>query len=194
MRHFRHYLYGRHCDVFTDHESLKSLLKTPQPSGRLARWGLVLQEVDLATHYKQGKRNVLADALSRAPLSTENEFPLVPAENLVTMVMEPQDSSKSGESNLCARQMKDPDLNQIMNYLENSTLPTEEKKARDLVLAREQYVLIEGVLHYMSKDKTLRLIPPEEDRHQLFDEVHGGMFCGHLRKAKIFEELAKRYW
>ena len=81
-----------------------------------------------------------------------------------------------------------------MNYLENGTLPTEEKKARELVLARKQYVLIEEVLHYMSKDKTLRLIPPEEDRHQLFDEVHGGMFGGHLREAKIFGELAKRYW
>ena len=67
-----------------------------------------------------------------------------------------------------------------MNYLENGTLPTEGKKARELVLAREQYVLIEGVLHYVSKDKTLRLIPTEEDRHQLFDEVHGGMFGGHF--------------
>ena len=94
----------------------------------------------LAIHYKPGKRNVLADALSRAPVSTENEIPLVPAEKLVAMVMGPQDSSKSGESNLCTRQMK---VNQIMNYLENCTLPTEEKKARELVLAREQYVLID---------------------------------------------------
>ena len=134
---------------------------------------------------------MLADALSRAPVSTENEIPLVPAEKLVAMVMGPQDSSKSRESYQCARQMKDPDLNQIVNYLENGTLPTEDKKARELVLTREQYVLIEGVQHYMSKDKTLRLIPPEE---QLFDEVHGGMFGGHLREAKIFGELAKRYW
>ena len=150
--------------------------------------------MDLAIHYKPGKRNVLTDALSRAPVSTESEIPLVSAENLVVMVMGPQDSSKSGESNLCSRQMKDPALNQFMNYLENGTLPTEEKKARELVLAREQYVLIEGVLHYMSKDKTLRLIPTEEDRHQLFDELHVGMFGGHLRKATIFGELAKSYW
>ena len=47
----------------------------------------------------------------------------------MAMVMGPQDLSKSRESNLCARQMKDPHLNQIMNYLENGTLPTEEKKA-----------------------------------------------------------------
>ena len=37
VRHFRHYLYGHHCDVFTDHKALKSLLNTPHPSGKLAR-------------------------------------------------------------------------------------------------------------------------------------------------------------
>ena len=42
-KHFRPYLYGHHCDVYTDHEALKSLLNTPQPSGKLARWGMALQ-------------------------------------------------------------------------------------------------------------------------------------------------------
>lgn len=31
---FRHYLYGHHCDVFTYHEALKSLLNTPYSSGK----------------------------------------------------------------------------------------------------------------------------------------------------------------
>ena len=42
------------CDVYTDHEVLKSLLNTPQPSGRLARWGMALQELDLHTVYTTG--------------------------------------------------------------------------------------------------------------------------------------------
>ena len=44
VKHFRNYLYGHRCDVFTDHQALKSLLNTPQPSGKLARWGMALQE------------------------------------------------------------------------------------------------------------------------------------------------------
>ena len=47
IKHFRHYLYGHHCDVYTDHVALKSLLNTPQPSGKLARWGMTIQELDL---------------------------------------------------------------------------------------------------------------------------------------------------
>ena len=31
------YLYGRRCEVYTDHSALTSLLNTPQPSGKLAR-------------------------------------------------------------------------------------------------------------------------------------------------------------
>ena len=42
VKHFRHYIYGHHCTVYTDHEALKALLNTPQPSRKLARWGMAL--------------------------------------------------------------------------------------------------------------------------------------------------------
>jgi hypothetical protein len=71
VKHFRHYLYGHHCDAFTDHEALKSLLNTPHPSGKLARWGLALQEVDLPIFYRPGKKNILADALSCSPVAKQ---------------------------------------------------------------------------------------------------------------------------
>ena len=67
-KHFRPYLYGHHCTVFTDHEALKSLLNTPQPSGKLARWGMALQELNLNIQHRSGKHNTNADALSRHPL------------------------------------------------------------------------------------------------------------------------------
>ena len=69
VKHFRHYLYGYRCIVFTDHEALKSLLNIPQPSGKLARWGMALQELDLRIKYRPGKNNVRADTLSRYPVS-----------------------------------------------------------------------------------------------------------------------------
>ena len=64
---FRHYLYGHKCEVITDHQPLRSLLNTPHPSGKLARWGLALQELDLVIQYRPGRQNSVADALSRAP-------------------------------------------------------------------------------------------------------------------------------
>ena len=71
VKHFRPYLYGHRCDVYTDHEALRSLLNTPHPSSKLARWGLAIQELDLQIHYRPGKRNANADALSRSPVVQE---------------------------------------------------------------------------------------------------------------------------
>ena len=64
-KHFRPYLYGHSGVVYTDHEALKSLLNTPQPSGKLVRWGMALQELDLTILHRSGKANANADALSR---------------------------------------------------------------------------------------------------------------------------------
>ena len=55
-------------------------------------------------------------------------------------------------------------------------------------------MVLEGVLYHLESDKTLRVVPPECDRKQLFDEVHGGVFGGHFRGAKIHGILSKRYW
>lgn len=68
VKHFCSYLYGHHCDVYTDHSALKALLNTPHPSGKLACWGMAIQELDLTILHHAGKHNSSADALSRAPV------------------------------------------------------------------------------------------------------------------------------
>ena len=44
VKHFRPYLYEHTCELYRDHAALTSLLNTPQPSGKLARWGMAIQE------------------------------------------------------------------------------------------------------------------------------------------------------
>ena len=75
VKHFRVYLYGHKCEVYTDHEALLSLLNTPHPSGKLAHWGLALQELNLSIHYRPGKLNQSADSLSRCTLPEVNYIP-----------------------------------------------------------------------------------------------------------------------
>ena len=69
-KHLRPYLYA--CDLYTDHEALKSLLNISHPSGKLAWWGLAIQELDLHIHYPPSQLNQAADALSRIPVSEDN--------------------------------------------------------------------------------------------------------------------------
>ncbi|OWY99881.1 reverse transcriptase, partial [Phytophthora megakarya] len=64
----RPYLYGRRFTIVTDHSALKWLMTSPNLAGNLHRWALTLQEFDFEVQYRPGSTNVVADALSRAPV------------------------------------------------------------------------------------------------------------------------------
>lgn len=69
IRHFRPYLYGRKFIVHTDHRPLVYLFSLTDPSSRLTKFRLALEEYDFDTYYIPGKDNVVADALSRISIS-----------------------------------------------------------------------------------------------------------------------------
>ena len=169
VQQFCHYLYGHKCMVFMDHEALRSLLNTPHPSGKLARWGLALQELDLQIH-RPGKHVVNADALSRFPLSVAVKSS---PENVVAAVTDAGVPAKNWEPNrtFTKRQKADPELQMLQTYLEDWTLPHNEAQAYHVVLTHGQYPLIEP-------DKTLCVIPPATDREEFFLEAHRGPFGG----------------
>ena len=71
MQHFNAYLYGHEVTVVTDHSAVKSILQTPNLSGKHARWwlkvfGSGVKKIDII--YRPGQENPKADALSRNPV------------------------------------------------------------------------------------------------------------------------------
>ena len=68
VRYFHPYLLGHHTVVYTDHSACLSLLNHPRPSGKLARWAMTIQEMDLIIKHRSGKSNTNADALLRNPV------------------------------------------------------------------------------------------------------------------------------
>ncbi|XP_050889309.1 uncharacterized protein LOC127094528 [Lathyrus oleraceus] len=62
---FRSYFLGSKVVVFTDHATLKYLLKKPDAKPRLIRWMLLLQEFNVEIKDKSGAENLVADHLSR---------------------------------------------------------------------------------------------------------------------------------
>uniref|UniRef100_A0AAV1TNW0 Reverse transcriptase domain-containing protein n=1 Tax=Peronospora matthiolae TaxID=2874970 RepID=A0AAV1TNW0_9STRA len=65
---FRVHLLGeRTFALYTDHASLRTAMKSPHLSQRMARWLSFFSEYNFVVHYKPGKTNILADALPRRP-------------------------------------------------------------------------------------------------------------------------------
>lgn len=65
---FRPYVEGLSFTVVTDHHSLVWLTRMSEPTGRLARWAVKLQQYDFTLAHRPGVQNELPDALSRAPI------------------------------------------------------------------------------------------------------------------------------
>lgn len=62
---WQHYLWPKEFVIHTDHESLKHLKGQQKLNKRHARWVEFIETFPYVIHYKKGKENVVADALSR---------------------------------------------------------------------------------------------------------------------------------
>ncbi len=65
LKLLRHYLYGAHCELYTDHQRLKYLFTQKELNFWQRHWLELLKDYDLSIHYHPRKANVVGDALSR---------------------------------------------------------------------------------------------------------------------------------
>ena len=59
LKLWRHYLYGVHVDVFTDHKSLQYVFTQRELNLRQRRWLELLKDYDMNVHYHLGKSILL---------------------------------------------------------------------------------------------------------------------------------------
>jgi hypothetical protein len=62
---WQHYLWPKEFVIHTDHESLKHLKGQGKLNKRHAKWVEFIETFPYVIKYKQGKENIVADALSR---------------------------------------------------------------------------------------------------------------------------------
>ena len=65
LKTWQHYLWPKEFVIHTDHESLKHLKGQHKLNKRHARWVEFIETFPYVIRYKQGKENIVADALSR---------------------------------------------------------------------------------------------------------------------------------
>jgi hypothetical protein len=58
-------LYGKQCEIYTDHKSLKYLFPQKELNMRQRRWLELIKDYDCEINYHPGKANVVVNVLSR---------------------------------------------------------------------------------------------------------------------------------
>ncbi|GFY19237.1 transposon Tf2-9 polyprotein [Trichonephila clavipes] len=141
------------------------------PSGRLARWALRLQEHDFDVKYKTGKMHSDTDALSRNPVEEETETP----DKFLAVTT---------SMNLAMEQKKDQDLAKL-KLLSNSS-------------KNEEFRFIDGILCRKNFDPDGKLwlpVIPKHLRADILRHFHDAPTAGHLGFAKTYDRIRKRfYW
>ncbi|GFY16753.1 hypothetical protein TNCV_2788751 [Trichonephila clavipes] len=168
---FRPYIFGKHFTVVTDHHSLCWFMNLKDPSGRLARWALRLQEHDFDVKYKTRKKHSDADALSRYPVEEETETP----DKFLAVTT---------RMNLAMEQKKDQELAKL-KLLSNSS-------------KNEEFRFIDGILCRKNFDPDGKLwlpVIPKHLRADILRHFHDAPTSGHLGFAKTYDRIRKRfYW
>ena len=65
LKIWRHYLYGKQFEVYSDHKSIRYIFTQWDLNMRQRRWMEFLEDYDFTLHYHLGKENVVVDALNR---------------------------------------------------------------------------------------------------------------------------------
>ena len=188
VKHFHPYLYGNQCIVYTDNQALKSLLNMPQLSGKLALWGWPFRRWISSFSTARGSvmtmRMLSHDTCIRKRWTWRLTLPME------LWLLWPV----GGNEDLAILHRQDEELTAMIVYLETSVLLEDTVVAQCLTLTQSQFLVENGVLYWVAGDATLRVVPPTSMHSQLFQEVHGGQFGGHLSDTKVHSQLQKHYW
>ena len=191
IKKFAPYLHGRKFILHTDHHSLKWLMTITDPTGRLARWSLLIQQHDFEIRHRPGASHGNADALSRRPY------------NFKSPPISAYDVPGVQTSRVRELQRRDPDLADLILYLESSTLPDKDSVARSLLLTIDDYFLSEdGLLFHLWTPRGPRhtstyqqLVIPTALRYEILTWGHDdAMTGGHFGTVKTYEKLRIRYY
>ncbi|GFV28896.1 retrovirus-related Pol polyprotein from transposon 17.6 [Trichonephila clavipes] len=173
LNFFRPFLLGRKFKVFTDHKSLAGFLSNKNPSSKILRWKLALEEFNYDIHYIRGSLNSVADHLSRC------------ISNITIALPDSKD--------LIKMQHEDPVLSPIIQKIDQNDVSPQ---------VSNYFINGEGLLCHLSKrpsrsprSNTTRkqVCIPHCLKARILESVHSE-YGGHLKFFKTYHRLSENFF
>ncbi|GFW36066.1 retrovirus-related Pol polyprotein from transposon 17.6 [Trichonephila clavipes] len=172
LKFFRPFLLGRKFQVFSHHKPLAGFLSNKNPSSKILRWKLTLEEFNYDTHYIRGSLNSVADHLSRC------------INNITIALPESKD--------LIKMQHKDPVLSPIIQKIDQNDVSSQ---------VSNYFINGECLLCHLSK-RPSRLPRSNTTRKQvciphclkarILESIHSE-YGGHLKFFKTYHRLSENF-
>jgi hypothetical protein len=166
LRHWRHYLVPKEFVLFTDHIALRYLNTQKKLNNRHAKWVSFLQGYTFVLKHKLGRKNQVADALSRS-----------------TILLTTMENQVIGFAALKDLYASDNDFLVIVEQLKNPVVG-------NMDLTQGEYFMQDG---YLFKGKQL-CIPIGSMRENIIRELHSSGLAGHFGKDKMLSLIKDKYY
>ncbi|EGT45949.1 hypothetical protein CAEBREN_01577 [Caenorhabditis brenneri] len=213
LRQFKPYTCMSKIVLHSDHKPLTFLLQKSKTHDNLARWLIELQCYDITIVHIDGKKNTVADCLSRA---RDNEDPAEHTE-LKDIVNFPvcmvagfgplcsttrgtialvRRNKESKPLDIAAEQEKDDDVRAIKQFLEGKSkieaLPTVLQKLAEICsLTPNGTVMIKP----SPQSRKTVLLVPDQLRMLVFEAFHESFLSGgHFNWKKTKDKIARKYY
>ena len=201
---FEVYLLSNPFTMYTDHQALASAFLIHlkgQTRGLLARWYLRLSKFlpQMSLQYKPGFSNVVADALSRAPVESEARVLQVQEEvNLSEGTASESEKLTTVLEQVQQEQRKDLKLKNLIDFLTKRSLPDDPKEI-NLVFntAKKGYYVVDDILYYEGPDMPNHrcIVVPTHLQQRILEEHHDSPFAGHFAAKKMSQRIRQYfYW
>lgn len=180
VEHFRHYLYGRRFQVYTDCNSLKASKSKIDLTPRVHRLWAYLQAYDFEIIYREGRGMEHADYFSR------NLQPQIDAPKRTTENTKSVQFVELHQGWLSVEQKRDSEVQDLITKFSNDQLPE---------TVAHTYDVRDGILYRkVVRNKIISWLPvvPRSLIWTLINHIHNEI--QHLGKDKTLDKLYEQYW